>query len=63
MPEVIAASHCQMNVLAISMITNMAAGVLDQPLSGDEVIEIGNLRSRDMQRLISEIVRNMEGTR
>lgn len=52
-----------MNVLAISMITNMAAGVLDQPLSGDEVIEIGNLRSRDMQRLISEIVRNMEGTR
>ena len=62
-PEVIAASHCQMNVLAISMITNMAAGVLDQPLSGDEVIEIGNLRSRDMQRLISEIVRNMEGTR
>ena len=62
-PEVIAASHCHMNVLANSMITNIAAGVLDQPLSGDEVIEIGNLRSRDMQRLISEIVRNMEGTR
>ena len=59
-PEVIAASHCHMDVLAISMITNMAAGVLDQPLSGDEVIETGKLRSHDMQRLITEIVRNMD---
>ena len=62
-PEVIAASHCRMDVLAISMITNMAAGVLDQPLSGDEVIEIGNRRGRDMQRLISEIIQNMEAAR
>lgn len=38
-PEVIAARHAGLNVLGISCISNMAAGILDQPLSHDEVIE------------------------
>jgi len=38
-PEVIAASHMGMKVLAISCVTNMAAGILDQPLSYVEVFE------------------------
>ena len=38
-PEVIAASHAGINVLGISCISNMAAGILDTPLSHDEVIE------------------------
>ena len=38
-PEVIVASHAGMKVLGISCITNMAAGILDQPLSHEEVIE------------------------
>ena len=38
-PEAIAARHMGMEVLAISCITNMAAGVLPQPLVHDEVIE------------------------
>lgn len=38
-PEVIAAVHGGMDVLGISCITNMASGILDQPLSHDEVIE------------------------
>jgi purine-nucleoside phosphorylase len=38
-PEVIAASHMGMKVLAISCVTNMAAGILDQPLSYLEVFE------------------------
>ena len=33
------AAHCGMKVLGISLITNMAAGVLDQPLSHAEVTE------------------------
>ena len=37
-PEAIAAAHCGMNVLGFTLCTNMAAGVLDQPLSGEEVI-------------------------
>ena len=40
-PEAIVAAHCGMNVLGFTLCTNMAAGVLDQPLDGDEVIAAG----------------------
>jgi purine-nucleoside phosphorylase len=40
-PEAIAARHMGMNVLAISCVTNMAAGVLNQPLNHEEVLETG----------------------
>ena len=39
--EVIAARHMGMSVLAISCVTNMAAGILDKPLSHAEVMETG----------------------
>ena len=39
--EVIAARHMGIDVLAISCVTNMAAGILDQPLSHAEVMETG----------------------
>ena len=38
-PEAIAARHAGLEVLGISCITNMAAGVLPQPLVHEEVIE------------------------
>jgi len=38
-PEVIAARHMGIKVLAISCVTNMAAGILDQPLHHEEVLE------------------------
>ena len=39
--EVIAARHMDIKVLAISCVTNMAAGILDQSLSHAEVMETG----------------------
>ena len=47
--EVIAARHMGMNVLAISCVTNMAAGILDQPLSHAEVMETGRASQNDFR--------------
>ena len=40
-PEVIVAGHCGMEVLGITLLSNMAAGILDQPLSEEEVLRAG----------------------
>jgi purine-nucleoside phosphorylase len=40
-PEVIVARHMGINVMAISCVTNMAAGILDQPITHEEVLEVG----------------------
>ena len=39
--DVIAARHSGMQVLAISCVTNMAAGILDKPINHEEVLETG----------------------
>jgi purine-nucleoside phosphorylase len=53
-PEAIVARHMQMDVLGISCITNMAAGVLPQPLNHDEVMETA-------KRVRSQFVALLEG--
>jgi purine-nucleoside phosphorylase len=40
-PEVIVARHMGISVMAISCVTNMAAGILDQPITHEEVLEVG----------------------
>ncbi|KAB7708857.1 purine-nucleoside phosphorylase [Bacillus aerolatus] len=58
-PEVIVARHSGMQVLGISCISNMAAGMLDQPLAHDEVIETTEKVRADFLRYIKEIVKSM----
>lgn len=38
-PEVTVAAHCGMQVLGFTLLSNMAAGILDQPLSEQEVLD------------------------
>lgn len=52
-PEAIVARHAGMRVLGVSCITNMAAGVLPQPLSHAEVVETSNRVKGDFIKLLS----------
>nr|WP_296153208.1 purine-nucleoside phosphorylase [uncultured Peptoniphilus sp.] len=55
-PEVIIARHRGIKVIGISCITNMAAGVLDQPLDHEEVIRVSAEVSDDFKKLVTGIV-------
>ncbi|MGC2447778.1 MAG: purine-nucleoside phosphorylase [Candidatus Sulfotelmatobacter sp.] len=54
--EAIAARHMGLNVLAISCVTNMAAGILDQPLSHAEVMETGERVKATFEALLRAIL-------
>ena len=58
-PEVIVARHAGLRVLGISCLTNMAAGILPQPLSHHEVIEVANQVAHDFQKLVTGIVQQI----
>jgi purine-nucleoside phosphorylase len=58
-PEVIVARHSGLEVLGISCISNMAAGILDQPLSHDEVIETTEKVKSSFLLLVNEIVKTL----
>lgn len=55
-PEVIVASHSNLEVVGISCITNMAAGILDQPLNHEEVIETTQKVKEQFLNLVKKIV-------
>ncbi len=54
--EVLAARHTQIKVLAISCVTNMAAGILDQPLSHQEVMETGERVRSSFEALLRAVL-------
>ncbi|AIF43515.1 purine-nucleoside phosphorylase [Virgibacillus sp. SK37] len=55
-PEVTVAGHAGLRVLGVSCISNMAAGILDQPLTHDEVIETTQRVRDDFLRFIKKII-------
>ncbi len=55
-PEAIAASQMGFKTLGISCMTNMAAGILDQPLNHEEVLETGRVVAEKFTSLIKGIV-------
>ena len=58
-PEVIVARHSDIEVLGISCLTNMAAGILDQPLDHEEVIETSNKAKESFMALTKGIIKNL----
>ena len=58
-PEVIVASHSGIEVIGISCITNMAAGILDQPLDNEEVIETTQKVKAEFLSLVKSVVNHI----
>ena len=54
--EAIAARHAGMEVLGISLVTNLAAGISPVPLSHHEVIEAGHAASKRISSLLADII-------
>ena len=54
--EVIAARQLGMKVLAISCVTNMAAGILQQTINHEEVLETGRRIAGQFKALLREVV-------
>jgi purine nucleoside phosphorylase I, inosine and guanosine-specific len=55
-PEVIVARHAGIEVLGISCITNMAAGILDQPLDHSEVMETAERVKEQFLNLVLHVI-------
>lgn len=58
-PEAIVATHCGIRVLGITLVTNMAAGILDQPLTHEEVQQTAALASERFTRLVDAAVEHV----
>lgn len=55
-PEVIVARHAGIDVLGITCISNMAAGILEQPLSHKEVMETAEVVKESFIALVKNII-------
>ena len=55
--EAIAAVHCGFEVCGISLITNLACGILDKPLTSEEVTETAERVAPDFEKLLSEVIK------
>ena len=55
-PEVITANHCGLRVTGLSLITNKAAGILDQPLTHAEVKEAAEQAKSKLAPLTRRVI-------
>lgn len=60
-PEVIVARHCGIKVLAISCVTNLAAGISNQPIHHEEVLETGERVRGQFVALLKSLLPRMAG--
>jgi purine-nucleoside phosphorylase len=58
-PEVICAAHAGMEVLGFSLISNMASGILDKPLTCEEVMAAGEAAREVFGALILKCLERM----
>ena len=57
--ETVCANHCGMEVMCISMVTNMAAGMRDERLDGIDVVKAAKKAGGNVAKLITECLPHM----
>ena len=60
--EALTAAHCKMPLLALSVMTTMAAGVLDAPLSTEEVDRTGEKIAHEFSAYLTQIIQKIGET-
>jgi purine-nucleoside phosphorylase len=55
--EAIAAREAGLEILGLSLVTNLAAGMTGEPLNHEEVLEAGRAAAQRMGRLLARVVR------
>lgn len=58
-PDVMAAVHAGIKTLGISCITNLAAGMLDQPITHQEVLEVGKKVQTSFRGLLDRVIEKL----
>jgi purine-nucleoside phosphorylase len=61
--ETIAARHLGMRVLALSLATNLAAGINPQPLSGEDVLQVGKESAQRVGALLRDVLKQIDATK
>jgi purine-nucleoside phosphorylase len=59
-PEALVARHAGMKVAGVSCLCNMAAGILDQPLTHQEVLEAGQAAAGRFKALVRRFLRDLK---
>jgi purine-nucleoside phosphorylase len=62
-PEVLAARHMGMRCLALSCVTNAAAGVVDEPIDHERVLDVAAAAAVDLDALLREVVPALRSAR
>ena len=57
--EVVVAAHAGVETLGLSLATNMAAGMLEAPISGDEIDRAAEAGAADMQAIVRGVLARM----
>jgi xanthosine phosphorylase len=58
-PEAISARHCGLRVLALSVVTNLAAGLAEQPQSHDATLAQAAHAAPDLERLVRGLLKEL----
>lgn len=58
-PEVIVARHCGLEVLAVSIVSNLAAGLSGEILTHEDVLAVGEVAAKDLALLLGGVLESI----